>query len=140
MSQFTESLKSSLSDYEIKAEKFGLSFKKIIAERKVFFSTKKLEYSGKIKIDDEKKEVVFSDLLKESGSGLSMGSDSDMSSGFGFSATTYSSGMGGRSGTIEEQSTLFGKKYSYKFNYAEVRTMVEEICKKEGYLFKYSIF
>ena len=99
-----------------------------------------MEYSGKIKINEETKEVVFSDMLKESGSGLSMGSDSDMSSGFGFSASTYSMGGNGRSGTIEEQSTLFGKTYSYTFEYEEVRTMVEELCKKEGYTFKYSIF
>jgi len=135
-----DTFKSSLSDYIVKDEKYGISFKKIIAERKVFLSTKKLEYSGKIKVDEQKKEVVFSDMLKESGSGLSMGSDSNMSSGFGFTATTYSSGMKGRSGTIEEQSKLFGKKYTYSFNYGEVRAIVEDICKKEGYKFSYSIF
>ena len=135
-----DTFKSTLSEYIVKDEKYGLSFKRVIAERKVFFSTKKLEYSGKIKIDEEKKEVVFSDMLKESGSGLSMGGDSDMSSGFGFSASTYSSGMNGRSGTIEEQSTLFGKKFNYTFNYAELRNKVEDICKQEGFAYKYSIF
>ena len=138
--EIVTALNSALKDYEVKPEKYGISFKKVIAERKVFFSTKKLEYSGKIRIDEEKKEVVFSDLLKESGSGLTMGSDSNMSSGFGFSATTYSSGMNGRSGSIEEQSTLFGKNYSYTFNFAELRSAVEEICKQEGYKFSYSIF
>ena len=135
-----EKLKSKLTEYTVKDEGYGISFKRIVAERKVFFSTKKLEYSGKIKIDEEKKEVVFSDMLKESGSGLSMGIDSDMSSGFGFSASTYSMGMNGRSGTIKEQSDLFGKKYSYTFKYEEVRTMVEDVCKEEGYKFNYSIF
>ncbi|PIY17199.1 ribonucleoside-triphosphate reductase [Candidatus Dojkabacteria bacterium CG_4_9_14_3_um_filter_150_Dojkabacteria_WS6_41_13] len=135
-----ESFKAALGEYTVKDEKYGISFSKVIAERKAFLSKKKLEYSGKIKINEETKEVVFSDMLKESGSGLSMGSDSDMSSGFGFSASTYSMGGNGRSGTIEEQSTLFGKTYSYTFEYEEVRTMVEELCKKEGYTFKYSIF
>jgi len=135
-----ESFKAALWEYTVKDEKYGISFSKVIAERKAFLSKKKLEYSGKIKINEETKEVVFSDMLKESGSGLSMGSDSDMSSGFGFSASTYSMGGNGRSGTIEEQSTLFGKTYSYTFEYEEVRTMVEELCKKEGYTFKYSIF
>lgn len=135
-----ETLKASLGEFTVKDEKYGISFSKVIAERKVFLSKKKLEYSGKIKIDEEKKTVVFSDMLKESGSGLSMGSDSGMSSGFGFSASSYSIGLNGRSGTIEEQSTLFGKKYSYTFKYAEVRTMVEDLSKKEGYVFSYSIF
>ena len=120
-----ESFKAALGEYTVKDEKYGISFSKVIAERKAFLSKKKLEYSGKIKINEETKEVVFSDMLKESGSGLSMGSDSDMSSGFGFSASTYSMGGNGRSGTIEEQSTLFGKTYSYTFEYEEVRTMVE---------------
>jgi hypothetical protein len=135
-----DTFKSSLGEYTLKDEKYGISFNRVVAERKVFLSKKKLEYSGKIKIDEEKKEVVFSDMLKESGSGLSMGNDSDMGSGFGFSASTYSMGMNGRSGTIEEQSTLFGKKYSYTFKYDEVRKLVEDICNKEGYAFKYSIF
>lgn len=135
-----ESFKLVLKDYDVKEEKFGLSFKKVIAQRKVFLSTKKLEYSGKIKINEDTKEVVFSDMLKESGSGLSMGGDSDMSSDFGFSATTYSTGLKGRSGSIEEQSKLFGKSYTYTFKYEEIRLQIEEVCKKEGYKYSYSIF
>ena len=135
-----EIFKASLAEYLVKDESYGISFKKLVAERKTFLSTKKLEYSGKIKVDDVKKEVVFSDMLKESGNGLSMGGGSDMSSGFGFSASTYSSGLNGRSGTIQEQSELFGKKYTYTFKYDELRTLIEEIAKKEGYIFRYSIF
>lgn len=124
-----EDLKATLSDYSVKDEKYGVSFSKVIAERKVFLSKKKLEHSGKIKIDEQNKEVTFSDMLKESGSGLSM------DSGASFSTTSYSSSFGGRSGTIAEQSTLFGKSYNYTFNYEELRNKVEEICKKDGYKF-----
>ncbi len=127
-------LQSCLEEYNVKEEKYGFSFNKLIAERKVFLSKKKLEYSGKVKIDEEAKEVVFSDMLKESGSGLSM------DSGVGFSATTYSSGLQGRSGDIAEQSKLFGKKYEYSFNYEELREKVKGISTEEGYTFKYSIF
>ena len=135
----TDTIKASLIGYTIKDESYGLSFKKAIAERKTFLSTKKLEYSVKVKIDEAQKTVTFTDMLKESGSGLSTG-DNDMSSGFGFSATTYSSGLGGRSGTIEEQSVLFGKKYSFSFDYGETRKMLEGLCQKEGFSFNYSIF
>jgi hypothetical protein len=127
-------LQSCLDGYNLKEEKYGFSFNKVIAERKAFLSRKTLEYSGKVQIDNEKKEIVFSDMLKESGSGLSM------DSGVGFSATTYSSGLKGKSGDIAEQSKLFGKKYDYSFNYADLREKMEKISKEEGYTFKYSIF
>ena len=42
---------------------------------------------------------------------------------------------GGREGTIEEQSNLFGKKYQYTFDYAKIRQGVEEIVNKFGYSF-----
>jgi hypothetical protein len=135
-----DSFKNTLTEFEIKDEKGGISFKRIVAERKAFLSTKKLEYSGKIRVNEETKEVTFSDMLKESGNGFTLGSDSGMSSGFGFSASTYSSGMSGNSGTIEEQSNLFGKQYSYNFKYEEVRNKIKGICETEGYKFNYSIF
>lgn len=135
-----EKFKEQLSDYEVKEKGETVSFKKVIAERKAFLSKKKLVYSGTITINSEEKGVVFSDMLTETGSGLSTGGDSDMSSGFGFSSTTYSSGLKGRSGDIKEQSELFGKKYDYSFKYEEMRERIEDICKKEGYSFKYSIF
>ena len=135
-----QKFKEQLSDYEVKEKGETLSFKKVVAERKAFLSKKKLEHSGTIKINTEEKSVVFSDMLKESGSGLSTGGDSDMGNGFGFSATTYSSGLKGRSGNIKEQSDLFGKKYNYSFNYEEMREKIEDVSTKEGYSFKYSIF
>ena len=135
-----QKFKEQLLDYEVKEKGETLSFKKVVAERKAFLSKKKLEYSGTIKINTEEKSVVFSDMLKESGSGLSTGGDNEMGNGFGFSATTYSSGLKGRSGNIKEQSDLFGKKYNYSFNYEEMREKIEDVSTKEGYSFKYSIF
>jgi hypothetical protein len=44
----------------------------------------------------EEKEVRFTEMLKESGSGLSSGGfDHDSPSGFGFKKGTYKTGMGG---------------------------------------------
>ncbi len=115
-----------------------IELQKVIAERKAFLSSKKLEYHGKIILDDAKKALTFSEYLKESGFGMSSG-DSDMSAGFGFSAGTYSTGMGGRSGSIKEQSDLFGKKYQYEFKYEEIREKIEEVAKAGGYTFEYKI-
>ena len=113
-----DQIKSALVDYNgAWQEKKGIwEFKTVIAERKTFLSTKKLDYSCRIKIDDEAKEVKFSERLKEAGWGLSGGTDfeGDMSTGFGFKKESYNTIKGPREGTIEEQSEFFGKKYNYK--------------------------
>jgi len=105
-----------------------------VAERKVFLSKKRLTYSAKFRIDEEKKELRFTEMLKESGSGMSAGD-----SGFGFKKESYKTGTGPREGTIEEQSRLFGAQYSYTFDFAKVRTVIENEAVNAGYAFKYQI-
>ena len=105
-----------------------------VAERKVFLSKKKLTYSAKFRVDEDKKELRFTEMLKESGSGMSSGD-----SGFGFKKESYRTGTGPREGTIEEQSKLFGAQYSYTFDFSTVRTFIEEEAVKAGYTFKYQI-
>lgn len=125
---------------DVEGDERKLTLKKVVAERKVFLSKKKLEYRATIKLDDAQKSLDFSEMLKESGFGLSTGGgDLEMSSGFGFKAVKYSVGTGGRSGTIQEQSELFGKQYTYDFKYEEVRKKIEEIASKSGYKFNYKI-
>ena len=114
----------------------------LIAERKAFLSKKKLRYIAKFRIVDENKELKFTEMLAESGSGLSSGGgdfDSGMSAGFGFKKETYNTMNGGREGSIEEQSNLFGKEYSYNFDYKMIRSKFEDLAKNEGYNFKYQI-
>lgn len=124
------------------AEKKGiLRVEATIAERKAFLSRKKLTYSFQVKIDDEKKEVKFSEMLKEAGSGFSSGGgfDGEMSTGFGFKKESYNTLSGAREGTIEEDSKLFGKTYEYKFDWSKTRKEIETAAEKEGYKFAYSI-
>jgi hypothetical protein len=135
--KIAETIPTEVSD---DGQKLSLEF--VVAERKALLSTKKLTYKAKIKIDDSQKELAFSEMLKESGFGLSGGTGgSDMSPGFGFKKETYSVGLGGeRSGSIEEQSNLFGKKYDYKFDYAKIRNQIEKAAKDAGYKFTYKIW
>jgi len=105
-----------------------------VAERKVFLSKKKLTYSAKFRVDEDNKELRFTEMLKEAGSGMSAGD-----SGFGFKKESYTTGKGPREGSIEEQSTLFGAQYSYSFDFAKVRTFIESEAVKAGYTFKYQI-
>jgi hypothetical protein len=123
---------------ELKEKKGIYSFEFTVAERKVMFAKKKLMYEAKFRIDEAKKELRFTEMLKESGSGLSTG-DSDFGGGFGFKVETYKTGMGGREGSIKEQSDLFGKQYSYSFDYSKIRSAIESETTKAGYGFKYQI-
>jgi len=110
-----------------------------IAERKAFLSVKKLVYYSQIKVDNANKELHFFEMLKESGAGLSSGFDSETSSNFGFKKEVYKTGVQGRVASIEEQSKLFGKDYTYKFDYAQVRNAVKTLAENSGYKFSYHV-
>jgi hypothetical protein len=119
-------------------EKKGLwDFSAVIAERKAFLSKKKLTYSLKLRMDDTTKTMKFSEMLTEAGSGFSSGGDMD--SGFGYKTESYNTFSGARSGTIQEQSTQFGKDYSYTFDYAEIRSRVQVVVEQAGYKFDYQV-
>ncbi len=121
------------------SEKRGLySVEFTVAERKAFLSKKKLTYSARFRIDEDKKELRFTEMLKESGSGAYSGGD-DQSPGFGFKKETYKLGAGPRVGTIEEQSKLFGAQYSYAFDFSKVRAFIESETTKAGYAFTYQL-
>jgi len=112
------------------------SFSCIVAERKAFFCRQKLVYSVNFRIDDSKKELLFWEMLKEHGFGLGISNTSEgMSPGFGFKKSTYKIGFGPREETIEEQSKLFGKKYSYTFEFGSLRRSIQAAVVAAGYSF-----
>jgi len=115
---------------EFKEQKDGsLILQFVIAERKVFLSKKKLTYKSKIRVNNEKKEITFFEMLSESNSGLSAGS------GFEFKKETYGTKGKEREGGIEEISNLFGKNYQYSFDYKKIREAIKEEAKKIDYTF-----
>jgi hypothetical protein len=110
----------------------SLEMSATIAERKAFLSKKKLTYRCRLRVDDGAQTVRFYEILVEKGSGMSSGPD-DISPGFGFKKESYSVGGKSREGSIEEQSNLFGKDYSYDWDYATVRRVVEAAASEAGY-------
>ena len=118
-------------------EKKGIySFEVLVAERKALLSRKRLMYAARFQVNEGHKVVVFSDKLKESGSGLSSGGfDGDMGSGFGFKKESYNTLPKSKEGTIEEQSRLFRKKYEYAFDFGAIRSKFEEKATESGYGF-----
>ncbi len=143
MAAMIDDIKAALAQYKGEwKEKKGLwEYSAVIAERKAFLSKKKLTYSLRMRIDEAAKTVRFSEMLVEAGSGFSSGGDFDsgMSTGFGVKTESYNTFGGARKGTIEEQSKLFGKDYSYQFNFAEIRSKVQDAAVKAGYPFEYQI-
>ncbi len=123
---------------EITGKKGLFTVEYVIAERKTFLSKQKLTYIAKFRVDEEKKQIRFTEMLKESGFGLSSG-DIEGSTGFGFKKETYKTGMGPREGSIQEQSALFGKKYSYTFDFNAIRSAIEQKAQAAGLEFKYQI-
>ena len=115
---------------EFKDQRDGsLVMKFVIAERKAFLSKRKLTYKCKARVNDEKKEVTFFEMLSESSSGLSAGS------GFEFKKETFGAKGKEREGGIEEMSNLFGKKFTYSFDYKKIREALKEEAQKTGYSF-----
>ena len=125
---------------ELTEKKGRYTFKKLVAERKAFLSKQRLEYIAQFRIADDAHELHLTEMLKESSFGLSTGGDDDaMSPGFGFKTGVYKTGLGGREGTIEQQSDLFGKKYDYKFDFKALRSKFEAIAAANSYTFRYHI-
>jgi hypothetical protein len=136
--ELNESLPSKL----IEAKNDVLWMTYVVAERKSFLNKQKLFYRCRMKIDENRKILIFFEILSEVGSGISTGGDfgdSGMSSGFGFKVEKTSYKSGGREGTIEEQSILFGKKYEYSFEYKKIREDVKAIAEKFGYGFEITL-
>ena len=125
-------------NFERKKEVFCLDV--VIAERKAFLSKQKLSYTARFLVDEAAREVSFNEKLEEQKSGFGAGGIDDISPGFSFKKTSTKSTMEGLEGVIDEQSTLFGKQYSYTFDYKKVRAAVKQAAESEGYSFRYKIW
>ena len=133
-----ENIKGIPGAFEDKKEVYCMDV--VIAERKAFLSKQKLSYTARFRVDDAAKEVTFTEMLKEQKSGFGAGGMDDVAPGFSFKKTSFSSGPAGLEGAVDQQSSLFGKKYDYTFDYKKVRAAVKEAAEAEGYSFTYKIW
>ena len=118
---------------DIKEKKGVCELTFVVAERKAFLSKEKLTYTAKFRVDDANKQVKFTEMLNESSSGMS-------NTGTSFSTSSFKTGKGGRSeSVIEQQSSQFGKKYDYQFDFKTVREKIEVLAEAAGYDFQYQI-
>ncbi len=115
------------------------SLTSIVAERKGFFSRRKLTFTARFRVNEETREVVYNETLVERKSGLGAGSGEGIS-GFGFRTWKISSGPSGLDGALEEQSELFGRKYGFTFRFQQIRDAVRKLAAEEGYTFKHQLW
>ncbi|HOJ51681.1 MAG TPA: hypothetical protein PLT64_03075 [Syntrophales bacterium] len=118
---------------EFRERKGVVTVEWVLAERKTFLARKRLVYLAKYRVDEEAKEVRFTEMLKETGAGFSD------SLGLSFKKEVYRTGKEGRSGTIEEQSRLLGSSYNYSHDFKAIREKVEEKTKAAGFSFTYQV-
>ena len=92
------------------------------------------------RIDDARREVRFTELLKESRSGMSSGGDDDFGpSGFGVQRTSYNSRTDTVQDSIEEQAARYRSKYPLDFRYDAVSPQVRGIAETAGYTLAYGV-
>lgn len=122
-------------------DKEVFTMERVVAERKTFLFRQRLLYRARFRLVEEKREIHFTELLKEEGWGLSFGSTgSDLGPGLGFRKETLKSGFGPREGRIEEQISLFSRKYGYTLDFGAFRREVEAAAQTAGYLFCWRLF
>jgi hypothetical protein len=118
-------------------QKGTVSVECVVAERNAFLAKKKLVYRSTYRIDETRREVRFTEMLKESGFGISGGGDFEDTPGIGFKKESYNTLSGAREGVIEEQSNFFGKQYTYTFDFKAIRGAVEKKVREAGFAFVY---
>ncbi len=132
-----ERLPDGIGEFQSKKEVFSLEC--VIAERKAFLSRQKLLYTARFRVDEDAREVRFTEMLTERKSGLGAGG-SDLGPGVGSKKSSFAAGTGGLEGVVDERSSLFGQKYDYTFDYKQVRSAVKEAAEAENYAFNYKIW
>ncbi len=119
------------ADFKEKKGSCDLSF--VVAERKAFMTKEKLTYQAKFRVDEKEKTVRFTEMLKESSSGM-------QNAGMSFKSESFKTGKGGQlESVIAQQADLFGKKYEYRFDFKTIRGKIEELTKAAGYDFQYQL-
>lgn len=131
------SLKDSLLESTVFPERFQeqkdgtLTLDFVAAERKTTLSSRKVSYHCRLFIDEADKTVMFFEILREKGSGIS----GDPDTGWGFKKEKYRTTGTERSGSIIESSQWLGKGFNLSFDYGAVRDAVRREAESRGYAF-----
>jgi hypothetical protein len=109
----------------------------VAAERKSLLASKRISYHCRVRVDEGARMMLFFEILKERGAGISAGDETGP--GFSFRKETYSTTGSERSGSLEESSRLTGKGYSLSFDYGAVREAMKREAESAGYGFSVTL-
>lgn len=112
-------------------------FRYSVGSRDTALTHKAVTYTAKFRILEDNNLVRFTEIVKESSSGI--GAGEDLAPGLSYKKESYQSGADGRSGDLQEQSSLGNNTLSYSLNYQEIRNTVKRLAEQNGYQFKYKI-
>ena len=129
---------------QLKEDKGLFTLECNVGEKRVLITRQRYVYSAKFRIDEKKKEVRFTEMLKESDFGISMGADAVDSLGFGFlkkgtNQTEAAPKEGPKEGTSREPSEPSDKDESHTIDFSRIRSMIEAAAVEAGYTFKYKL-
>ena len=129
--QIKEYAKSISADFKEKKGSGEINI--VVAERKAFLSKEKLSYQARFRVDEAAKVLRFTEMLKESSSGM-------QNAGISFGTESFKTGQGGQlESVIAQQADQFSRKYEYQFDFKTVRSQIEVLAGAAGYDFQYQI-
>ncbi|NLK19089.1 MAG: hypothetical protein GX310_04800 [Synergistaceae bacterium] len=96
----------------------------VLAEKESFFSTGKLNFSAKFRVNETDKEVIYNEALIEKIMGLEAGF------GRGFS----------RFGPGPQKAEPAKKPEGYTFRFRQIREAVKKAVEEEGYTFRHHLW
>ena len=106
-----------------------LEITNVLADADWQVGRKKIEYSARLLVRPEERNVIFWEMIKETGMG--------MGALFSFKKETYRSDGHTRSGTVSEIGYgMNGKVIDYDWDYGQVRNLVENAVRGRGWQFK----
>ncbi len=111
-----------------RSDKTDLEIRSTLSDAKWALGKKKVEYSACLLAKEAERTVVYWEMIKETGFGIPTFG--------GFQVETYKTDWKTRSGTVREVGYgPKGKMIDYNWDYAETRSVVEDIAKANGWKF-----
>ncbi len=108
--------------------KSDLEIKSTLADARWGTGKKKVDYSGALLAREAERKVVYWEMTKEVGAGMSVP--------FGFKVETYRTDGRSASGRVREAGWgPGGKAIDYDWDYARTRRIIEEVVRAHGWRF-----
>ena len=125
---------------ELREDKGLFTLECAVGEKRVLITRQRYVYRAKFRINEKKREIRFTEMLKESDFGVSMGADAVDSLGFGFlKKGTDQTEARPKVGAGKEPPEPSDKDESDTVDFSRIRNMIEAAAVEAGYTFKYKL-